>query len=365
MAPAPHFLLIEPYYGGSHRAFIDGLQQHLDFKFTLLSLPARKWKMRMQLAALWVCDKIISLAAEGKQYDGMLCSTFIDIAVLRSQLFRAGIELPAAVYFHENQFSYPGQVSDPGQHQFTAINFTSALTADYLAFNSRYNLDTFISGIRDYLKKAADMKLRHLVDTVIDKTSVLYPGIDFSAFDQVTASPGTNKKPVIIWNHRWEHDKNPHQFFTSLVNLSEKGLAFELIILGQRFKHQPDIFSWAQEKLKAHIIHFGYAENRKEYANLLARGDIIVSTALHEFFGMAILEGVRSGCRPLVPDRLAYMELFPDAFRYPDGKFTRRLEQLIENFIPLGKKESLQLTERFSWPAVAGAYMKWLGKMAA
>jgi len=70
-------LMIEPYWGGSHRAFLQGLRRELGMTCTLLTLPPRKWKMRMQLAALWVCDKIISLAAEGKQYDGMLCSTFI------------------------------------------------------------------------------------------------------------------------------------------------------------------------------------------------------------------------------------------------------------------------------------------------
>ncbi len=359
----PHFLLIEPYYGGSHRAFLKGLEQYLDFEFTRLSLPARKWKMRMQLAAPWAAEKIISRVSAGKRYDGILCSTFIDVAVLRSQLFYAGIRLPVAIYFHENQFDYPGQIPDPGQHQFSAINFTSALAGDFLAFNSYYNLDSFISGIRKYLKNAADMKLQHLVKTVAGKSEVLYPGIDFTAFDNIPKSPNRNKVPIIIWNHRWEHDKNPHRFFTSLVELSEKQIPFRLIVMGQRFQNQPEIFSWANERLKKQIIHFGYVENREGYARLLARGDIIVSTARHEFFGMAVLEGVRAGSRPLVPDRLAYTELFPDSYRYPEGQFSRRLEQLLKNFIPLGKKESRHLTERFSWSVVAGAYLKWLRKM--
>lgn len=359
----PHFLLIEPYYGGSHRAFIDGLQQHLDFEFTLLSLPARKWKMRMQLAAPWVVDKVISLVTSGKRYDGILCSTFLDIAVLRSQLFRAGIKLPLAIYFHENQFSYPGQVADPGQHQFTSINFTSALTVDFLAFNSRYNLDTFLSGIRHYLKKAADMKLQYLAETVAHKAEVLYPGIDFKAIDNVPKSEDHKKNPVIVWNHRWEHDKDPQTFFASLVELSEKSIPFQLIVLGQHFRNRPKIFSWAKEKLKKQILHFGYVESREAYARLLARGDIVVSTALHEFFGMAILEGVRAGCRPLVPDRLSYTELFPNRFRYQDGQLVRRLQQLFGHREPFSHEESQQLTERFSWPAVAGAYEKWLLKM--
>ncbi|MCW5209467.1 DUF3524 domain-containing protein, partial [Desulfobulbus sp. US1] len=56
--------------------------------------------------------------------------------------------------FHENQFTYPGQQHDPGIFQFASVNFTSALCADRLAFNSRYNLETFLAGIRFYLKKS-------------------------------------------------------------------------------------------------------------------------------------------------------------------------------------------------------------------
>jgi hypothetical protein len=35
-------LVLEPYYGGSHKTFLDGLQAHMPFDFMLLTLPARK-----------------------------------------------------------------------------------------------------------------------------------------------------------------------------------------------------------------------------------------------------------------------------------------------------------------------------------
>lgn len=46
-------LLVEPYGGGSHQIFLEGLQRHLagDFLFESLTLPARGWKWRMRLAA--------------------------------------------------------------------------------------------------------------------------------------------------------------------------------------------------------------------------------------------------------------------------------------------------------------------------
>ncbi|MFP7755541.1 DUF3524 domain-containing protein [Thermodesulfobacteriota bacterium B35] len=229
----PHILLLEPYYGGSHRAFLAGLQENTDCRFTLLTLPARKWKMRMQLAAPWLAQQIITLAGQGRRFDAMLSSTFIDGAVLRSLLCRAGIHLPLAIYFHENQFSYPGQVEDPGRNQFTAINFNTALVADRLAFNSAYNRDTFLEGVRWYLKKATDMDVRHLGAVLAEKSVVLHPGIDFSAIDRAASRCGPpGPEPVIVWNHRWEHDKDPDTFFRVLFRLADRGLAFRLIILG-------------------------------------------------------------------------------------------------------------------------------------
>ena len=78
-------LALEPYYGGSHKTFLDGLQAHVPFEFILLSLPARKWKWRMRLAAPFFADKIIPITEE-KEVDAVFCSSFVDVAALRSLL---------------------------------------------------------------------------------------------------------------------------------------------------------------------------------------------------------------------------------------------------------------------------------------
>ncbi len=373
---ALHILLLEPYYGGSHQAFLTGLQENVQCSFTLLSLPARKWKMRMQLSAPWFAEQIIDRIDQGIHFDAILTSTFLDVAVLRSLLACHGIQLPLSVYFHENQFSYPGQIKDPGIFQFTSINFTSALCADRLAFNSRYNLESFLAGVRSYLKKATDMKLIHLEQGILKKSIVLYPGMDFQDIDSAsencrnsdktpcqrsTTNHFPGKKPVIVWNHRWEHDKNPQTFFTTLFALADD-FDFRLIILGQHFRNQPQIFSQAQEILADRIDYFGYAPSKKDYAHLLKRANIVVSTARHEFFGFSVLEGVRAGCRPLVPDRLSYKELFADNFRYPDtdNGFKKGLTRLLQNPQFLTAADAAEITDRFSWSAVAAQYQQWL-----
>jgi glycosyltransferase involved in cell wall biosynthesis len=354
----PHILLLEPYYGGSHKAFLEGLQHHVDCRFTLLSLPARKWKMRMQLAAPWCAEQVMELVRGGASFDAVLTSTFIDVAVFRSLLHSRGMYLPLAVYFHENQFSYPGQTADPAMFQFTSINFTSALCADSLAFNSIYNRQTFLAGVKKYLKKASDMDLGHLVETIKAKSAVLYPGIDYTFFEP-PVSRKKNPVPVIVWNHRWEHDKDPDSFFHVLFEL-RKTNDFKLIVLGEQFRFQPEVFYQAKEILADQLLHFGYAEDRKAYARLLAQGDIVVSTAVHEFFGMSVLEGVRAGCRPLVPDRLSYRELFAEHYRYPDQGLQKHLAALLSGSHALSPQAARQITQPYSWPQTAPGYHDWL-----
>lgn len=355
----PHILLLEPYYGGSHRSFLKGLQKHLPFDFTLISLPARKWKMRMQLAAPWMTDQVIRLIDKGNRFDAILCSTFVDVATLRASLAQVGISIPIAVYFHENQFAYPNQIHDPSIFQFTALNFTTALSADSLAFNSQYNRETFLQGLNEYLAKAADIAIVHKVDELRDKSFVLPPGIDFSGFGNVEEKR-SDTIPVIVWNHRWEHDKDPDTFFKTLFRLSEEGVEFRLIVLGQHFQHCPEIFQHAKEKLAGHILHFGFVSAKNKYIHLLQQGDIVVSTALHEFFGMAVLEAVRCGCRPLVPDRLSYREIFPDEYKYKEGMLLPELRAILTKQSRLDKKNVLQLTEPYSWTNLADRYEQWL-----
>ncbi len=36
----------------------------------------------------------------------------------------------------------------------------------------------------------------------------------------------------VCWNHRWEHDKNPKEFFDTLKFLHDKREDFEVVVLG-------------------------------------------------------------------------------------------------------------------------------------
>lgn len=77
----------------------------------------------------------------------------------------------------------------------------------------------------------------------------------------------------------------------------------------------PPEFEQARSRLKHRIVWFGYVERFAEYARWLWRGDIVVSTALHEFFGAAVVEAIYCGCQPILPNRLTYPQFVPEVSR--------------------------------------------------
>ncbi|MGL1932426.1 MAG: DUF3524 domain-containing protein [Desulfotalea sp.] len=352
-------LILEPYYGGSHKQFLLGLQENIEADYTLLSLPARKWKMRMQLSAPWFVEQIKK--SEDQNYDVVLCSTFLDVAVFKalvSSLPGWSDKARILTYFHENQFEYPNQLEAPDTRQFATINLMSALASDSIAFNSEYNRTSFLAAIKKVVKIGSDMKMPEIVSELEKKSEVIYPGIDFSSIDNFQKKEEKTEVPTIVWNHRWEHDKNPEEFFKALQIIKKKGVRFKLIVLGQSFRFVPNCFEESKEEFAEEIIHFGYAESYSEYIEFLSRADIVVSTAIHEFYGISVIEAVRAGCRPLLPARLSYPELFEKSYLYKEKQLAKELESLLKQ--PSIKKVPKEITDKFSWPELAINYKKWL-----
>lgn len=125
-------------------------------------------------------------------------------------------------------------------------------------------------------------------------------------------SPSTHP-PLILWNQRWEYDKYPETFLRALCLLAEEGLDFQVALAGKNYRQAATEFETARKRLGTRLVHFGYA-GEVRYAALLREADVVVSTALHEFFGIAVVEAVYCGCFPVLPRRLAYPELVPQLY---------------------------------------------------
>ncbi len=224
--------------------------KYVQADYALLHLPARKWKMRMQLAAPWFVQKINEMDEESRYFDIVLMSTFMDVAVFRALAVQIRGWNPKTryfTYFHENQFAYPTVLSKATTHQFASINFTTALASDSVAFNSHFNRQSFLQQCRNYIGKAADMQLSEELDSIAGKSLVLYPGIDFETLDMMDKPAADPDKPLIIWNHRWEYDKNPDEFFQILYRLDAEAVPFRLAVLGAEFQGSAGSFCRSQE----------------------------------------------------------------------------------------------------------------------
>ena len=346
-APANgQMLILEPYYGGSHQRFCDALaaSRPLGGRVTLWTMPARKWKWRMRFAAPVFAQRL----SASRPVELVFASSFVDIATLRGCGPAWLRQVPVVVYFHENQFAYPVQVQDERDLHFAVTNLTSVLAADLALFNSQHNLRTFLAGARDLCRHAPDMRLASLIDRLAERCRVLYPGVDFSDIDQAGPAPRPPASPpIVLWNHRWEHDKGPEEFFAALQTLVRQGVDFQVVILGRGFAAQPAVFASAPQRLGGRLLHCGWVE-RQEYGRWLQKADVVVSTAKHEFYGMAVLEAVRAGCRPVLPRRLSYPELFPDEYLYPEGEVVPALASALAQG-PIDQQTAHVLTARHDW----------------
>ena len=58
-----------------------------------------------------------------------------------------------------------------------------------------------------------------------------------------------------------------------------------------------------------------FVESKRVYVKWLSRADCGLATARHEFFGVAVVGSLFTGCWPWLPDRLSYTELLPEVAR--------------------------------------------------
>jgi len=280
-------------------------------------------------------------------------------------------DVPAVTYFHENQLTYPMPDEDERDYGYGFINLTSALAADRAWFNSDYHRESFLARADWLLGKMPDCVPADLPERVRAKSRIMPLGIDAQRLGAGLPETGSRTGPLrIVWNHRWEHDKDPDTFFRVLFALRDQGVPFRLAVVGETFRQGPPVFELARERLADRIDQWGYLPRREAYEAVLRSSDVVVSTARHEFFGLSVLEAMASGCFPLLPDRLSYPELLPAALHAPclyqtEGELETRLREVLRSGPPLTRHEVAAGVRRYDWSCVAKQYDAALGEVHA
>ena len=298
-------LVLEPFYGGSHRAFLEQWTDNCDLDFTILGLPDKFWRWRTRHAAIYFADKLNLLPPEKLNFNLVFCSSMLNLPEFRGLAPKALRNLPAIVYFHENQLVYPIHDATRRDQNTILVNFKSALAAEQVWFNSAYNRDSFLGNLPDFFESMPDNKPLAAIENIRKKSKIFAPGIETPKI--------SSKKNIfpkhILWAARWEADKNPKDFFRALRLLKKNKIDFRLSVIGEKAPRVPKSFANAKKEFDSQIVNWGYADSREKYLRILSEADIIVSTAIHEFFGISVVEAIAAGAYPLLPERLAYPEV--------------------------------------------------------
>ncbi|MFT7668942.1 MAG: glycosyltransferase involved in cell wall biosynthesis [Planctomycetota bacterium] len=304
----PHnlqILAIDPWLGGSHAAFLHAWRARSRHDVEVVGLANRSWKWRMRAGA-WE----LARSLHGRSIPQvMIVSDYLDLPNFFGFMPSSWAEVPCLLYMHENQLTYPLPEGTSESQRDTGYGFTnilSCLRASSVLFNSTYHQQDFSTAAQAFLKRLPKPTPAAELRNALAASQVIAPGVDLASIELGSGSSGPLR---ILYNQRWQFDKDPLAFLNAVSSLAEVDIPFELVLLGERFRGELRGIEPALSKLAPHIVHQGYAESRSEYASLLQSCDLMLSTALHEFFGISTVEAMGAGVTPLLPNRLSYPEL--------------------------------------------------------
>lgn len=342
-------LLVEPYNGGSHRVWAEGYRDASAHDIVIVSHEARWWTWRMRGSAVTLSEAVAAELPEGWQPDAVLVTDMVDVAALRSFLHPIVGRPPLALYMHETQFTYPDSPQMTADLSYPFLNWTSALAADRVVFNSDHHRDVFFEAVPVLLRGFPDHTHVHLVDSVVEKSDVVPVGVDLS---WASAQPVRSQVPTVLWNHRWEHDKDPETFADGVRAVADTH-DFRLALAGERFRTVPGALDELIEDLADRVVVDRHLP-LDEYRDLLLSSSVVVSTALQEFFGIAVVEAIAAGARPVLPAKLSYPWLVPERFHddvlYPPGGFAAALRAALDDPVsPDGLRAAMR---SFDWSVV-------------
>lgn len=137
-------------------------------------------------------------------------------------------------------------------------------------------------------------------DEFLDKYAVC--GLPFDYLKDIITPGKVKKEDIILFPHRISTEK------------------------------QPEIFKDLAKELPEYRFIICQEENlfKLEYHKLLRKSKIVFSANLQETLGISCYEGFLAGSFPLVPDRLSYIEMYPEECKYP-STWTSSWENYLEH----------------------------------
>ncbi len=155
----------------------------------------------MRLAAVELLDEAAKAGRLDEPTDVIVATSLLSAADLRALLPGHLRRVPLVVYMHENQAAYPWSdhpaVDSKRDVHFALTNLTSALAADLVIWNSRWNKQSFLSGMRGLIGRASAVEL----DGWDDKVEHNHHGT--MEFNDSNTHPRATWKPLELNPEQW------------------------------------------------------------------------------------------------------------------------------------------------------------------
>jgi glycosyltransferase involved in cell wall biosynthesis len=277
----------------------------------------------MRIGSIEMLDEAAAAGLLRKRFDAVFTTSLLSAADVRALLPRAWHDVPLILFMHENQAAYPTQEQTAHENErdmhFALTTLTSVLAADLVIWNSEWNKHSFLDGMAEILRHAPDMALADVRQRIEERSQVVWPPVESPPDEPPKSAKKEPQKALhntirVVWPHRWEHDKGPEDLLALANNYAER-LHLRFRILGEQFGETPRALAEFRRRFAHRIEHIGYEPDRDKYWQHLRESDWVLSTARHEFFGIAVVESMLAGCLPWLPDRLSYPELLPPPAR--------------------------------------------------
>ncbi|XP_059731299.1 tRNA-queuosine alpha-mannosyltransferase isoform X6 [Bos taurus] len=323
-------LILEAFYGGSHKQLVDLLQEELEDS-VLYTLPAKKWHWRARTSALYFSQNIPT----SEHYRILFASSVLnltELAALRPDLGK----LKKILYFHENQLVYPVKKCQERDFQYGYNQILSCLVADVVVFNSVFNMESFLTSIGKFMKLIPDHRPKDLESIIRPKCQVIYFPIRF---------PDVSR---FMPKHKAAHLQKILSLKENGGNAPSTALPFQQQLRGSEnllksFDSKSGPCDAAQqESLGCSVRQASYlktfnssddssthhGEHKQNRCDVLAEADD-QQRPLHIVWPHRWLEAVYCGCYPLCPKDLVYPEIFPAEYLYSTPE---QLSKRLQNF---------------------------------